>query len=139
MQLFALERFIATQNVARFTEQLAAEPDAQKRAILVKLLVEEVDKLGFGPEELRTADAHLTAAHHNISRQRTLIARLNQDGRDTATASELLATLTQVQDLFERYRGHILQGVERRESGTQAQDVGSAEPSGLARISAARA
>jgi hypothetical protein len=107
------DRSIAEENLTSFTEQLAAEVDPAKRARLLNLLIDEVNKLGFGLEQLDLIDARIASGHRLIARQRALVTRLAQDGHDIQSASKILASLTHAQTLFEVYRQQIVDMLDR--------------------------
>jgi hypothetical protein len=58
--------------------------------------------------ELAQAERHVAEGKEHIDRQMVIIAELERDGHDTATAKEFLATLKQTQQLHESHRQHVL-------------------------------
>ena len=60
--------------------------------------------------ELAQAERHIAEGKKHIGRQMVIIAELERDGHDTATAKELLDTLEQTQQLHESHRQHVLSG-----------------------------
>jgi hypothetical protein len=102
------DRSIVAENLTKFTEQLATEFDSTKRASLINLLIEEVNKLGLGLEQLDIIDARIASGHRLIARQRALVADLAQDGHDTQLARSVLGSLTHSQTLFEAYKRQIV-------------------------------
>ena len=100
--------FVRINNVHNFADQLTSAADPAKRATLIRLLVEEEDKLGVGLAQLGAAELRLATGARLIARQKELIARMQTDGRDTKHANNLLDTMTEVQALFEKYRRRIV-------------------------------
>jgi hypothetical protein len=105
------DRSIAEENLTSFTEQLAAEVDPAKRARLLNLLIDEVNKLGL--EQLDLIDARIASGHRLVARQRALVTQLAQDGHDIQSASNILASLAHAQTLFEVYRRQIVDMLDR--------------------------
>ena len=101
------DRSIVAENLTKSTEQLATEFDSTRRARLINLLIEEVNKLGPGLEQLDIIDAQI-ASGRLIARQRALVAELAQDGHDTQLARSVLGSLTHSQTLFEAYKHQIV-------------------------------
>jgi hypothetical protein len=64
-------------------------------------------------EHLRKAEADIAEAHARIERQRTLLARLEMQGHDTATAKSVLQTMHETLALMEQHRRLILQELSR--------------------------
>lgn len=58
--------------------------------------------------ELEQADRHIAEGRAHIANQTALIAELERDGHDTASAKELLATLHQSQQMHEDHRALIV-------------------------------
>jgi hypothetical protein len=108
------DQAVVEENLSNFTEQLATERDATKRARLLNLLIDEMNELGFGREQLDIANAQIASGRRLIARQRGLIAHLAQHGRDTQLASSILASLMHSQTLFEAFRRQILDMIDRR-------------------------
>jgi hypothetical protein len=51
-----MQRFIARENIRRFTEQLAASQDEQERVVLRKLIAEEHERLAQPEQQERSSD-----------------------------------------------------------------------------------
>lgn len=109
----ALERFVCDQNVAQFRDLLTREMDAARRTVLLRLLVAEECKLGFDMEQLANTDREIARCRAHVERQRTLVAELKRDGRDTARASALLETLTQSLAAHEQHRRRICEKLDQ--------------------------
>ena len=102
-----LETFACTRNIENFTDQLSTEADPARRTVLMKLLVEEQDRLGIGLEQLDLCEAFIAKGQGLIARQVALIERLENCGRDSRSANDVLNTLVTVHNLFKDYR-HLL-------------------------------
>ncbi len=103
-----MKTFVAINNVEHFADQLTSEVDGAKRATLMRLLVEEEDKLGAGLEQLGIAELRIAKGRQLIARQMALVAKIAGDGHDGREANDLLAMLKEVQALFEAYRRSIM-------------------------------
>lgn len=108
-----MKTFIGINNVEHFADQLSSEVDRTKRAILMRLLVEEEDKLGTGLQQLGVAELRIATGHRLIAKQKALIAHMECNGRDSREARDLLGTLVEVQTLFERYRHTIMRVMDQ--------------------------
>jgi hypothetical protein len=60
-----MERFIHIRN---FADKLLSESDPNRRAVLMKLLVEEEDRLGHSTEQLDLANSHIESGRRLIAR-----------------------------------------------------------------------
>ncbi|WP_237479413.1 hypothetical protein [Lichenibacterium dinghuense] len=60
---------------------------------------------------LETADRHLAEGAERIGKQEALVARLDQDGHDTAEALRLLEQLRSLQEQSIAHRQHILEAL----------------------------
>jgi hypothetical protein len=107
------DRSAAEENLTWFTEQLAAEIDPAKRVRLLNLLIDELNKLGSGLEQLDLIDARVASGHDLIARQRALMNQLTHDGNDTQLAGNILASLEHAQTLLEAYRRQIVDMLDR--------------------------
>ena len=99
--------FVCTHNIENFADRLSTEIDPARRMVLMRLLVEEADKLGVGLEQLGLSEAFIARGQGLIAKQRALIERLENCGRDTRSANDILSTLLKVHNLFKDYR-HVL-------------------------------
>ncbi len=109
-----MQTFVGINNVEHFADQLGSEGDPARRATLMRLLVEEEDRLGAGLEQLGVAQMRIAKGHRLIASQRAVVAQIEGAGRDPRPARELLATLVEVQSLFERYGHTIMQALSHR-------------------------
>jgi hypothetical protein len=86
----AMVRFVKDRNVARFVDQLRLQ---YERAVLQRLLLEEVRKLGLNFEQLSMVDRQISEARERIRAQTDIIERLRIKGRDTTRAERLLSNV----------------------------------------------
>lgn len=105
-----MDRFIHTQNLARFMGLLEAETDALQRERLQDLLVEEENRFGSRRERVMEADGLIARGEARLREQELLVARLSDDGRDTAAAERLLANMIQTLQAFVAYRKGLAAG-----------------------------
>lgn len=106
----ALGEFIHHRNVIHLSDELyfRSDGDAIRRATLLRLLIEEEDKLGSSLERLDLANERIATGHTLIAKQRARLSELGHDGDAARAASDLLETLLQTQARFESYRQRIL-------------------------------
>jgi DNA-binding CsgD family transcriptional regulator len=104
----AVDIFTGKHNLEHFANRLGVESDPARRETMLRLIVEEEDKLGFGLEQLEIAEDRIAAGNKRIAMQRAVVARLGNGGSDTRLAKDVLATLVKAQALFEDYRQKIL-------------------------------
>jgi hypothetical protein len=113
---FPMDRFIARANIKHLRGQLEYELDPACRATLMKLLVEEEDKLARDLSLLADLDQHIGNGHHRIQRQMVVVATMERDGHDgVGQAKALLVYLEEAQNLHERYRQLVLKAVQESE------------------------
>ncbi len=108
----AMKTFVGVNNVEHFADQLSSWLEPQKRATLMRLLVEEEGRLGAGLEQLGVAEMRIAKGRQLITQQKALIARIQDDGRDLRDHHDHLDTLVSVQKLFERYRDTIINALD---------------------------
>jgi|SRR5262245_9594980 len=109
----AVRRYIHNANITNFVTVLGTEPEANRRAAVMKLLVKEEDEFGFSYEQLSDAERRIAVGQRVIDNQRKLIARMSDSGQDIKEAKLLLTRLMQVQALFEAYRQKIKDRLEQ--------------------------
>jgi hypothetical protein len=82
----AMVRFVRDRNVVRFVDRLRLQYDPTIRAVLQRLLLEEVRKLGSNFEQLSMVDRQISEARERIRAQTDIIERLRIKGRGRALA-----------------------------------------------------
>jgi hypothetical protein len=103
-----MERFVARQNIERCRSRLEAETDPAQRTHLLRLLVEEEDKLGLDYEGLTDVEREIVNGYARIARQKTIVQQLDGDGRDSTKAKALLETFELTQQVHAHFRRRIL-------------------------------
>ncbi len=58
-RVWCMDQFIARENVKHFRRELENGADEQRRATLIRLLVEEENHLGLTGEQLSRLDRHI--------------------------------------------------------------------------------
>jgi len=106
-------QFVSDLNVARFVDQLQWQNDPATRAVLQRLLLEEVCKFGFNLDQLSMVDRQISEARERIRAQKNIIERLKIKGHDTTRAESLLGNLVGIQTIFEQHRRVILDSANR--------------------------
>lgn len=115
--VYAVDRFIAWENVKHLRGQLASEIDRKARSVQMKLLIEEEDKLGADFELLADLDRHIRRGLELIARQTVLVATMERDGHNgIVQAKTLLDCLVEGQNLHEGYRQKVLVSIEENKS-----------------------
>ena len=109
----AMVRFVRDRNVARFVDQLRLQNDPTIRAVLQRLLLEEVCKLGFDFEQLSMVDRQISEARERIRAQTDIIERLRIKGHDITRAERLLGNLVEIREIFEQQRQFITDSVNQ--------------------------
>jgi hypothetical protein len=107
-----VDSFIGKHNLEHFANRLGVESEPARRETLLRLMVEEEDKLGCGLEQLGIAEDRIVAGNKRVAMQRAVVARLGDGGHDTRLASEVLTTLVKAQALFEDYRQKIVRQLD---------------------------
>ena len=97
------DSFVQSTNVDRYLDQLAAEGDHVKRTTLLKLLVEEEDKLGRNREELVKAERRVSDGKHRLQTLSSVATGLVESGRNINGTVTLLVTMQDTQRLLERH------------------------------------
>jgi hypothetical protein len=109
----AMVRFVRERNVARFVDQLRLQYDPTIRAVLQRLLLEEIRKLGFNFEQLSMVDRQISEATERIRAQTDIVERLRIKGHDTTRAERLLRNLVEIQEIFEPQRQFIADSIHQ--------------------------
>jgi hypothetical protein len=81
-----MERFVARQNIDRCRARPETETEPTKRTFLLKLLVDEENKLGLDYELLVDVEREIANGHARINRQQIIIGQLDGDGESSAAA-----------------------------------------------------
>jgi hypothetical protein len=102
-------RFVTDLNVARFVDRLRLEDDPVMRALLQRLLLKELENLGFDCEQLGNVQRQMTEGRRRIEIQTAVIESLTANGEDVRFAKNGLRNLVEIQRIFEQYRQAILE------------------------------
>ena len=93
------------QVVLQFENLLETELEPARRANLLKLLMQEEDKLGqYSHEDLASLDRLITRNEELLDEQRALVVRLSDKGESAKVAEEQFETLVETQALLEDRR-----------------------------------
>ena len=97
--------YLPQQAILHFENLLETELEPARRANLLKLLMQERDKLGqYSHEDLASLDRLITRNEELLDEQRALVVRLSGRGESAKGAEELLETLVETQALLEDRR-----------------------------------
>jgi len=103
-----MDRFVARQNIDRCRSRLETETDPTRRAFLLKLLVQEEDKLGYTLELLDDVEREILKARTQIDAFKVLIADLERYGNSSGTDRGQLEAKSQILDVYAQYRRNLL-------------------------------
>jgi hypothetical protein len=98
-----MDNFIATENVRHLRRELENGAEPAKRDTMLRILVEEENKLGFTRELLGRLDHHISRLSEIMARQVELIDNLTSLGEPLERSQMILATLN---DLMAAYIAH---------------------------------
>jgi hypothetical protein len=88
-----MDHFVARENIKHLQRQLENGAEPGKRATMLKLLVEEENRLGFSHEQLGRLEHHISQLAEIMARQVELTDGLRLDGHSVEQAEMVLATL----------------------------------------------
>ena len=100
-------KFIAYQNVTHFRNQLENGAEGGRRAVLLKLLVEEEDKLGLTREQLGEVDQQIARIKGIVAQQIEAVAMLKANGHPMERAEGYLSKLIDLLAVHEAQREKI--------------------------------
>ena len=83
------------------------------RTSLQKLLLIELENLGFNCEQLGNVQRQITEGKRRIEIQKAVIENLTANGQDVRFAENGLRNLVEIQRIFEQYRQAILDATDR--------------------------
>jgi hypothetical protein len=106
-------QFVSDLNVARFVEKLRVERDPAIRASLQRLLLKELESLGFNCEQLGNVQRQIAEGRRRIEIQQAVAESLTANGQDVERAENTLSNLVEIQRIFEQYRQAILDATDR--------------------------
>ena len=106
-------QFVSNLNVARFVDRLRVEHDAATRASLHKLLLEELNNLGFNLKQLGSVQRQVIEGKARIAIQMAVVETLTADGQDVGLAKSELGKLIEIQSMVEQYRRAIVDAIYR--------------------------
>ena len=96
--------FIYRANIDHYLELLDDSNVATERhAMVVKLLIEEEDKLGYYQEQLEFAESRAANGRDRLNRQRQKLDAIDQFAPHRAVAERLLANFEATQKLLDDF------------------------------------
>lgn len=102
-----MERFIAQQNVANLRLQLENGASGERRDTILRLLVQEEDKLGHTQEQLDEMDRQIARMQHLVTAQLEMIAVLKTHGQSVERAERALHNIIDVLVVHQARRAKI--------------------------------
>ena len=106
-------QFVSDLNVATFLDRLRVEPDAATRASLHKLLLEELNNLGFNLKQLGRVQRQVIEGKARIAMQMAVVETLSTNGQDVRLAESELGKLVEIQSMVEQYRQVVVDALYR--------------------------
>jgi hypothetical protein len=106
-------QFVSDLNVATFLDRLRVEPDAATRASLHKLLLEELNNLGFNLKQLGRVQRQVIEGKARIAMQMAVVETLSTNGQDVRLAESELGRLVEIQSMVEQYRQVVVDALYR--------------------------
>src|SRR6266700_556355 len=107
-----IDRFVAEQNVVRFRNKRLREVEPNLQAALRRLLIEEEDKLARDLAQLSEVESEIEGWNERIAKQRSIVSRLDQSGRDTTIAHQLLESLVLTMALLDKHRLRLVAALD---------------------------
>ena len=95
-------QFVSDLNVARFVEKLQIEDDPAKRASLQRLLLKELENLGFNCKQVGNVQRQIAEGRRRIEIQQAVVERLTTNVQDVELAENTLNNLVEIQRVFEQ-------------------------------------
>lgn len=92
----AVDTFVAQRNVAHLRHELENGASGERRDTMLRLLVQEEDKLGLTEEQLGEMDRQIARMQHLVSEQLELIARFKAYSQSVEQAERALHNIIDV-------------------------------------------
>src|SRR5262249_4334862 len=96
------------RNIESLRERIKTESNPQARWRLQRPLIQEEDRIGFSRELVDLIDCEIAGWHDWINRQRSIVERLEDSGRESKLAKDLLFLAQQTLAVHEFHRQRIL-------------------------------
>ena len=94
-------------------DRLRVEYDPATRASLHKLLLEELNNLGFNLKQLGCVQRQVIEGKARIAMQVAVVETLTANGQDVRLAESELGRLVEIQSMVEQYRQLIVDALYR--------------------------
>lgn len=108
-----MHRYIARANVDHYLGLLDDEDiTPERRALVVRLLVEEEDKLGHDLEQLELAESRAAQGRNRLNRLRSMLDIAEPANR--VQAERLVANVEAIQNLLDGFCHHLRTRVNAR-------------------------
>ena len=102
-----VDTFVAQQNVTRLRHELENGASGQRRDTMLRLLVQEEDKLGLTQEQLTEMDRQIARMQQLVTAQLELIAALKAYGPSAEQAERALHNIIDVLVVHQARRAKI--------------------------------
>lgn len=117
-----MDKFAAQENVTRFRQELEDGVNGERRDMLLRMLVQEEDKLGFTEEQLDEIDRQIARMQDLVSTQLEMIAAMKAHGQSFDLAERALHNILDILVVHQARRSKIemalpIGAVPRRRSG----------------------
>jgi len=102
-----MDKFIAEQNVTHFRNELENGADGPRRSTLLKLLVEEENRLGLTRQQLEEMERQIERIKLVMAEQTETVALLKANGHPVEKAEKSLANLADLVIVHDERRKKI--------------------------------
>jgi hypothetical protein len=109
-----VETFVAERNFSLFRQQLEQAADRPTQATLFKLLLQQLDLLGLGDQQLGKINRHIERLRRLIAKQVDLIEELRLGGQDLERPVIVLAAFNELMVIYQTQRQRIRAAIASR-------------------------
>lgn len=110
----ATDKFVSERNVVRCRERLESETDPSVRQTIIRLLVDEENRLGATLEQFAKLNQHIKRYRNLIAQQSARIADMQGNGYDIGRAHALLETFAATLAVHEEHRETVRKLLHQR-------------------------
>jgi len=116
-----MDKFIARENIKHFRQELEKGVEQPQRATMLRLLVEEENRIGLTGQQRAELDHYISRLSEIMARQVELIDNLRSLHQPTKLAELALATLNDLRATYMTHRQKISAQLAHR--GTRLEDL----------------
>lgn len=127
----AVERFVVEENVWRYIDRMASEPDPQVRTIISKLLLKEEDRFAREAVRLDALDAWVARLDGRLAQQKAFMDRYGTSSADLTECRRIFALFADLRMTLLSLRATAEKRVEIAANALSAQLDAKAERGAL--------